>query len=88
MQVLKSEQEDGVATLTITVGDDDHQFEVWGDGDIAKVEYEETLSWRGQIRVSEPDDDIWQELMLSDEMTEFLDQHDLDGVQRARPQEK
>ena len=85
MQVLKTEQESGIITLTITIGDDDHMFDVWVDEDTALVEYQETCSWRGQIRVSEPDEDIFKELMLSDEMTEFLDEHDCQSVKRAEP---
>lgn len=83
MHVLRTDQDEGVATLTISIGDDDHQFEVWAEGDIAKVEYQETLSWRGEIRVSEPDETVFKELMLSDEMTGFLNEYGLDGVQRA-----
>ena len=83
MQVLKSETDDGVARLTLTIGDDDHRFEVWAEDDIAQVSYEETLTWRGRIQVSEPDDDIFRELMVSDEMTDFLDEYDLAGVKRA-----
>ncbi len=85
MQVLKTEQESGIITLTITIGDDDHMFDVWVDEDTALVEYQETCSWRGQIRVSEPDEDIFKELVLSDEMTEFLDEHDCQSVKRAEP---
>ena len=86
MHVLKTEQESGVATLTISIGDDDHKFEVWVDGDTALVEYQETLSWRGQLRVSDPDETIYKELMVSDEMTEFLNEYDCDSVRRADPQ--
>lgn len=85
MQVLKSEDEEGVATVTITFGDDDHKFELWKDGDTAYVEYQETLSWRGQIRVSDPDEEIYKALMVSDEVTDFLAEHDCKRVQRADP---
>jgi len=84
MHVLKTMQEAGVATLTISIGDDDHKFEVWKDGDTAYVEYEETLTWRGQVEVSEPDEDVFKALVVSDEMTEFLDENDCDKVQRSR----
>lgn len=83
MQVLKTEEEDGVATLTISIGDDDHKFEVWADGDTALVEYQETLSWRGVIQTSEPDEDIYKELMVSEEMTEFLNEQACSSVKRA-----
>lgn len=83
MQVLKSDEGDGAARLTISFGDDDYRFEVWSEGDIAKVEYQETLTWRGQIRVANPDDEVWEELMLSEQVTEFLDENGLSGVKRA-----
>ena len=83
MQVLKTDEEDGVARLTISIGDDDHMFEVWADGNTALVEYQETLSWRGTIRTSEPDKDIIKELMVSDEMTEFLQEQGCDSVRKA-----
>lgn len=85
MYTMKTEQKPGVAVLTISVAQDDHQFEVWVNEDTALVEYQETCSWRGQIRVSEPDEDIFKELVLSDEMTEFLDEHDCQSVKRAEP---
>lgn len=84
MQVLKTVESEGVATFTITFAEDDHKFDVWVDGDLAKVEYQETLSYRGDIRVSEPDDEVYTELMLSTEMTNFLDNHNCEGVQRAK----
>ena len=76
--------DDGSADLTLTIADDDHKFSVSPDGDTAMVSYEETLSWRGQIRVSEPDEDVWKMLMTSDEMTEYLELNDLNGVKRNR----
>jgi arabinogalactan endo-1,4-beta-galactosidase len=85
MHVLKTMQEDGVATLIISIGDDDHQFEVWADGDTTLVEYQETLSWRGQIHVSDPDETIYKELMVSEQMTEFLNENGCDSVKRAEP---
>lgn len=84
MQVLKTTQEEGVARLTISLADDDHRFEVWAEGDTAFVEYQESMTYRGTIETSEPDKAVYEELMLSEEMTEFLDEHDLDGVKRAR----
>lgn len=75
MQVLKSDVEDGVAKLTISIGDDDHRFEIWSEDDTALIEYQETLTWRGQVEVSEPDEEVLKELVTSDEVTEFLDEH-------------
>jgi hypothetical protein len=86
MQVFATETEDGVATMTISIADDDHKFDLWKEGDKALVEYQETRQhWRGQIRVSEPDEDIYKALMVSDEMTRLLDQWDVNSVKRAVP---
>lgn len=83
-KVFSTFHDDGSAEFTITIADDDHKFSVSGDGDTAWVEYEETLSWRGQIRVSEPDEDVWKMLMQSDEMTQYLERSSLSGVRRKR----
>lgn len=82
MQVLKTDEDDSVARLTVSIGDDDHRFEISAQGDTAVVEYEETLTWRGAIEVSEPDDDIWLNVMASEAVTEFLDTHDCQSVKR------
>lgn len=84
MQVLSSVDESGTATMTVSIADDDHKFEVWGEDGTAIVEYQETLTWRGTIEVSKPDADIYRELMLSDEMTAFLESQELDGVRRKQ----
>lgn len=86
MHVLSTMQEDGVATMTVSLADDDHQFEVWAEDDTALVEYQETLSWRGTIEVSDPDEEVYRMLMQSEELTAFLEEHDLAGVKRASPE--
>lgn len=86
MQVLSTSTDDGVATMTISIADDDYKFDVWKEGNNALVEYQETLSWRGHIQVSEPDDDIFKELMVSEEMTQLLDEWGVSHVKRAAPQ--
>jgi len=85
MYVLSTEEDEGVATMTISIADDDYKFDVWAEGDTALVEYQETLSWRGEIRVSEPDEDVFKALMVSDEMTQMLEQWGVAGVKRAEP---
>jgi hypothetical protein len=87
MHVLSTEEDDGIATMTISIADDDHKFDVWTEDGKALVKYQETLSWRGQIRVSEPDEEVYKALMVSDEMTELLEDWGVSGVQRARAPE-
>lgn len=85
MYVLATEESEGVATMTISIADDDYKFEVWSDGEIALVEFQECLSWRGQVRSIEPDEEVFKALMVSDEMTQMLDKWDVNGVRRAEP---
>lgn len=85
MHVLSTMHDDGVATMTVSIADDDHKFDIWIEGNEALVEYQETLSYRGQTRVSEPDEEIFKSLMVSNEMMEFLNENNADGVRRATP---
>ena len=79
-----TDEQDGSANFTVSFADDDHKFSASAEGDTAVVEYEETLSWRGQLRVSEPDEHVFKELMSSGEMTEFLESYNLTSVRRER----
>jgi hypothetical protein len=85
MYVLSTEEDDGTATMTISIADDDHKFELWSDGEEALVQYQESLSWRGQVRVSEPDESVYKALMTSDEMMSLLDKWSVGSVRRAAP---
>jgi len=83
MHVLTTEIDDGVAQMTVAFAEDDYMFEVTVEDGVALVDYEETRTWRGQIRVSDPGNDIYKALMTSDEMTAFLNKHSCDSVKRA-----
>lgn len=86
--IQMSDHGDGSADFTVSFAEDDYRFSASsGSDDSAVVQYEETLSWRGEIRVSEPDEDIFKELMTSDKMSEFLEANDLDGVRRGTRQQ-
>lgn len=82
--IIYTVHDDGSADFTVSMADDDHTFSVSSEGDTGIVSYEETLSWRSQIRVSDPNESIWRVLMQSDEMTEYLEQSDLTSVRRER----
>lgn len=81
--IQHSFNEDGSASFTVSFADDDHRFSVSNDGERAEVEYEESLTFRGQIQTLDLDRDVYEALMRSDEMTEYLDLHDLGSVRRA-----
>lgn len=86
MYVLATEEDDDtVATMTVSLADDDHKFDVWAEGDEALVEYQETLTYRGEIEVIDPDDEVYKSLMMSEQMTELLDKWDVASVRRAVP---
>lgn len=80
--VFTTFHEDGSADFTIAVDGDDHQFSAVCDGSVAILSYEETCSWRGAIRTSEPREEVWKLLMQSDEMTNYLELRGLDAVRR------
>jgi len=84
--VFVTENRDGSAEFTIYIDEEDFKFSVneADTGDYAVVAYEETLSWRGEILVSEPRNEVFKLLMQSDEVTKYLDAHDLTGIRRER----
>ena len=75
---------DGSADFTIAVDGENFKFSASENKNNAVVSYEETLSHRFKIRVSEPRNEVWKMLMTSDEMTEYLELNDLNGVKRNR----
>jgi hypothetical protein len=85
MHVLLTEKENKTAVMTVSFCETDHKFEVWKEGDSALVRYSETLSWRGIVRVSEPDESVFKSLMTSDKMTTLLNRWRVSNVKRAAP---
>lgn len=83
--VLSTEVSDGEAVVTVSLADDDYKFDLWQEDGIALVDYQETLSYRGDIKVKDPDEDIYRALMTSDEVATLLDRWDASGVRRAAP---
>lgn len=84
-QVLITETKEHIANVTIRMYDESHKFELWKESDKALLEYQETLSHRFEIKVSDPDEDIYRALMTSEEMTSLLNRWDVSGVRRAAP---
>lgn len=80
--VLLTDHGDGSAKATISIDYEVHRFSIAKSGEEAVVTYEETCTYRGDIRVSEPDEDIFKSLMVSDEVTDFLESHNLYGIRR------
>jgi|APHM01.1.fsa_nt_gi hypothetical protein len=82
MPVFVTEKDD-YAKMTFATKSADYQFEIWQDGDYAYVEYQETQTWRGSIKVVEPHETVYNKFMRSEAVTDFLDKHGLDGVRKA-----
>jgi len=73
--VLMDIAEDGTGVFSVIVDEETHLFEisVGDDMDSMEIEYQETLGWRGQVLVSEPDDDVYDILLESDEFNEYIE---------------
>jgi hypothetical protein len=84
MNVQYTDNGDGSAEFTLTVDEEDHKFSAVEQGERALLEYEETQSWRGTIRVSEPTQRLYRAVMTSEEMTEFLEENNLRSVKREK----
>lgn len=82
--VFVTENSDGSADFTISIDEDDHKFSANTDGNGAVVSYEESLTWRGEIRVAEPREEVFKLLIQSDEMTRYLESNDLTSVHYER----
>jgi hypothetical protein len=78
---MRKVYDDDSAVFTVYIDEESHRFSASPVDDAAIIEYEETLSWRGTFRVSEPEESVWKYLMQSDEMTAYLNKH---GIPHAR----
>lgn len=79
--VMRTIEEDGTGRFTVTIDGEDHRFEVSLKGDTATIEYQETLSWRGQIRTKEPSEEVYHELVKSRDFQQYT--QDVSEVRRA-----
>lgn len=75
--VLLTVEEDGTGRFTVSVDEEDHRFEVVASDDMLEIEYQETLSYRGQIRTREPDDEVYAILTSSEEFRSFVEERNL-----------
>lgn len=84
--IMSTEYADGSADFTISVDDEDYKFSafVGRDSKNATLSYEETLTFRGTIRVKEPREEVFKLVMQSEEMTEYLESNNLTGVRRDK----
>jgi len=83
--VYSTINDDGSAEFTIAVDGEDHKFSASpNNGTTAVISYQETLSNRFQIRVKEPDNEVFKLLMQSDEVTEYLEREGLTTIRREK----
>jgi hypothetical protein len=80
--VLMDVAEDGTGVFSVIVDEETHLFEisVGDDMDSMEIEYQETLGWRGQVFVSEPEDDVYDVLLESDEFNQYIEHIILDSM--------
>jgi len=80
--VLMDVAEDGTGVFSVVVDEETHLFEisVADDMDSMEIEYQETLGWRGQVFVSEPEDDVYDVLLESDEFNQYIEHIILDSM--------
>jgi len=83
--IMKTVTENETMRITISIEDEDYKFEVWPENGEAVVSFEECLSWRGNIQVSDPHESIYRKIIQSDEMTTYLEKRNLEGATRLRP---
>lgn len=81
--VLITVFDDDSAKFTIVDDEENHRFSASPVNDAAIVEYEETLSWRGVMRNSEPREEVWKALFQSEEMTAYLNEYGITHARRA-----
>jgi len=80
--VLMDVAEDGTGVFSVIVDEETHLFEisVGDDMDSMEIEYQETLGWRGQVFVSEPEDDVYDVLLESNEFNQYIEHIILDSM--------
>ena len=80
--VLMDVAEDGTGVFSVIVDEETHLFEisVGDDMDSMEIEYQETLGWRGQVFVSEPEDGVYDVLLESDEFNQYIEHIILDSM--------
>jgi len=73
--VLMDVADDGTGVFSVIVDEETHLFEISvGDNmDSMEIAYQETLGWRGQVFVSEPDDDVYDILLESEEFNDYIE---------------
>lgn len=72
--VMLTVEPDGTGRFTVSVDEEDHRFEVDVSSNSVEIEYVETLSYRGQIRFSDPRDEVYEILTSSEEFQSFVGQ--------------
>jgi hypothetical protein len=82
--VMLTDEKDGSAKATVQFADENHRFSISQSGELAVISYEETLAPRGEIWTNEPHNDVWELLAQSHELTQWLDDKNLDGVKFER----
>lgn len=82
MHTLITVHDDGSADLTVADSEWSHQFSASKRGVEALVQFEETQAEHGMIYTMPPREEVWKEVMQSDELTEYMEDHGLEKTTR------
>jgi len=64
---------------------DKHRFEAWVEGQTGFVEYQETQTARGKVRVADPPEKMYRRVIQSESVTKFFEKHNATDTKRLRP---
>lgn len=83
-EILVSTHDDGSAEFTVCVNGGKNRFSAAPSGDQAVLSFEETMHGRDLISDLTPSGDMFETLMQSEEMSDYLDSTELRSVRRQR----
>ena len=76
-----TDNDDGSARLTVAINGHNHRFSLGSNGHLV---FEETLLHRGVVRSPKPREAVYKAVAQSDEVTAWMDRHDIDSISRER----
>lgn len=87
MYIQRDVESDGTVRFTVSDEDIDHRFEAWTEntsaGHIARVSHRESQQYRGHLTTKEPPTHVYETLLGSDMMHDWLDEVGAAGVKKV-----
>lgn len=78
--VLNEETGNGISRVTVEFCDDKYRFDVMVEDEAAFIEFQEMIDYRGDIKTVDPPDEVWTDLLTSEELMDALP----DGVRNVK----